>query len=47
MLNKSLVTSSDVIIYDLEDSVAPDAKPAARKALKSFLNVRKLAPHCL
>lgn len=45
MLNKSLSTNSDVIIYDLEDSVAPESKPQARKALKAFLNVRKLALH--
>ena len=39
MLNKSLETPSDVIIYDLEDSVAPDAKPGARTALGKFFNV--------
>ena len=42
MLVKSLETPSDVIIYDLEDSVAPDTKPRARSALHEFLNVRRL-----
>ena len=41
MLMKSLETPSDVIIYDLEDSVAPDTKPRARSALHEFLNVRR------
>ncbi|EIM85863.1 citrate lyase beta subunit [Stereum hirsutum FP-91666 SS1] len=38
-LQKSLVTPSDVIIYDLEDSVAPSEadKTSARKRLKAFL----------
>ena len=39
MLMKSLETPSDVIIYDLEDGVAPDAKSRARTALGDFLNV--------
>ncbi|KAN0123486.1 citrate lyase [Russula decolorans] len=39
MLQKSLVTSSDVIIYDLEDSVAPSegGKNDARERLMEFL----------
>ncbi|KAF7299116.1 HpcH-HpaI domain-containing protein [Mycena indigotica] len=39
MLEKSLTTSSDVIVYDLEDSVPPAAadKLAARNRLSSFL----------
>ncbi|KAH8104486.1 Pyruvate/Phosphoenolpyruvate kinase-like domain-containing protein [Cristinia sonorae] len=37
MLEKSLTTTSDVIIYDLEDSVPPDAKTAARERLEKFL----------
>jgi len=32
-LEKSLTLSADCVIYDLEDSVAPDAKLAAREAL--------------
>ncbi|EJC97995.1 beta subunit of citrate lyase [Fomitiporia mediterranea MF3/22] len=44
MLNKSLETPSDVIIYDLEDSVAPDAKAGARTALGKFFNTRHEPP---
>lgn len=40
MLEKSLTTKSDVIIYDLEDSVAPADKYKARSALHRFLQVR-------
>jgi citrate lyase subunit beta-like protein len=44
MLEKSLTTDSDVIIYDLEDSVPPDPsdKTRARLRLKEFLSVRNL-----
>lgn len=40
MLDKSLSTSSDVIIYDLEDSVPPSAydKDSARQRLSTFLS---------
>lgn len=40
MLEKSLTTNSDVIIYDLEDSVPPDPsdKTRARSKLKDFLS---------
>ncbi|TDL23176.1 citrate lyase beta subunit [Rickenella mellea] len=38
MLQKSLVSGSDTIIYDLEDSVAPSQKETARKGLVQFLN---------
>jgi len=43
MLEKSLTTDSDVIIYDLEDSVPPDPsdKTRARSKLKDFLSVRE------
>ena len=42
MLEKSLTTSSDVIIYDLEDSVPPSPvdKNGARGRLAHFLSVR-------
>jgi citrate lyase subunit beta-like protein len=42
MLQKSLVTGSDVIIYDLEDSVAPseEGKDDARERLMEFLTAR-------
>jgi citrate lyase subunit beta-like protein len=41
MLEKSLELPSDVIIYDLEDSVPPSetAKVEARKRLVDFLDV--------
>jgi citrate lyase subunit beta-like protein len=38
MLQKSLQTKSDVIIYDLEDSVAPADKRVARDRLANFLS---------
>jgi citrate lyase subunit beta-like protein len=43
MLQKSLVTPSDVIIYDLEDSVAPseEGKTIARERLTEFLTVEE------
>jgi citrate lyase beta subunit len=42
MLEKSLTTTSDVIIYDLEDSIppGPSDKDTARQRLKIFLTVR-------
>ena len=42
MLEKSITTGSDVIIYDLEDSVSPVPldKVNARDRLKKFLGVR-------
>lgn len=39
MLKKSLTNNSDTLIYDLEDSVAPSEKDAARGALSTFLQV--------
>lgn len=41
MLRKSLTNDSDVIIYDLEDSVPPSPtdKSNARRRLASFLEV--------
>ena len=41
MLDKSLKTKSDVIIYDLEDSVAPAQKEVARSNLFKFLHENK------
>lgn len=43
MLRKSLQSPSDVIIYDLEDSVAPLEKASARDGLLAFLNVRLIS----
>lgn len=41
MLEKSISCNADVILYDLEDSVAPSAKDkgAARARLRKFLEV--------
>ncbi|KAF8208744.1 Pyruvate/Phosphoenolpyruvate kinase-like domain-containing protein [Mycena galopus ATCC 62051] len=46
MLQKSLTTSSDMIIYDLEDSVPPSAadKTASRARLSAFLGRGDLPP---
>ncbi|OCH91870.1 citrate lyase beta subunit [Obba rivulosa] len=38
MLNKSLSTNTDVIIYDLEDSVPPSDKDTAREKLRGFFS---------
>lgn len=38
MLTKSLGLTSDNVTYDLEDSVTPNAKPEARKALREHLS---------
>jgi citrate lyase beta subunit len=48
MLRKSLVTDSDVIIYDLEDSIAPseEDKSEAREQLTEFLTARLLSIDC-
>lgn len=43
-LEKALASGADVLILDLEDSVAPAAKPAARKATAEFLASRVGAP---
>lgn len=42
MLEKSLTSNSDRIIYDLEDSVPPSAKDkdSARQRLNAFFTVR-------
>ena len=37
MLSKSLTLTSDNVTYDLEDSVTPSQKPAARSALRDHL----------
>lgn len=42
-LAKALGSEADLLILDLEDSVAPDAKPAARKTANAFLT--DTAPH--
>jgi malate synthase len=44
MLEKAMTTGSDVIIYDLEDSISPvpEDKASARRRLSKFLLVRRL-----
>jgi citrate lyase subunit beta-like protein len=41
MLEKSLKLNSDILVYDLEDSVAPPDKEKARENLRQFLPVSK------
>src|SRR3546814_14291550 len=36
-MEKALGLGADALILDLEDAVAPDAKPAAREAVAAFL----------
>lgn len=43
MLNKSLAFNVDSIIYDLEDSVLPEAKDAARQLVSKHLESIKSA----
>lgn len=40
-LDKAAGTGADVVIVDLEDAVAPPAKPTARMLAKSFLQARR------
>jgi len=40
-LEKSLTSGADIVIIDLEDSVAPDGKGAARKLTRNFLADRQ------
>lgn len=44
MLTKSLSLTSDNITYDLEDSVTPDEKPNARKALAAHFHSLSSSP---
>lgn len=41
---KAATTGADALILDLEDSVAPDAKPDARAATTAFLNESRTVP---
>lgn len=36
--NKALASGADIVILDLEDAVAPDAKASAREAVRLFLS---------
>lgn len=47
MLEKSLQLNSDVLIYDLEDSVAPAQKDKARKNIIEFLGVWNISGSAL
>ncbi|MDP3898126.1 MAG: CoA ester lyase [Mesorhizobium sp.] len=40
-LDKGFATGADVVIVDLEDSVAPDRKPAAREISAEFVAARR------
>jgi citrate lyase subunit beta/citryl-CoA lyase len=42
-LGKADDSGSDAIILDIEDSVAPDAKPEARRKVRAFLDSRPVA----
>jgi citrate lyase subunit beta/citryl-CoA lyase len=42
-MEKALGSGADALILDLEDSVAPSAKPEARRAVAEFLNSHSIA----
>jgi citrate lyase subunit beta/citryl-CoA lyase len=42
-MEKALASGADALILDLEDAVAPAAKPEARRAVASFLNAHEEA----
>lgn len=43
-MEKALGAGADALILDLEDAVAPDSKPAARRAVAAFLGAHRDAP---
>ncbi|HMJ93794.1 MAG TPA: CoA ester lyase [Allosphingosinicella sp.] len=43
-MEKALAAGADALILDLEDSVAPAAKPEARRAIADFLNANSNCP---
>jgi len=43
-MEKALASGADALILDLEDAVAPDAKPAAREAVAAFLRKASTIP---
>ena len=43
-MEKALGSGADALILDLEDAVAPDAKPAAREAVATFLRRERTMP---
>lgn len=44
MMRKAPGTGADVVVFDLEDAVAPDRKPAAREAVREVLSDPAFAP---
>ena len=43
-MEKALKAGADALILDLEDAVAPAAKPDARRAVAAFLHANATAP---
>jgi citrate lyase subunit beta/citryl-CoA lyase len=46
MMRKAPRAGSDVVVFDLEDAVAPDRKAEAREAVRSVLTDPEFAPDC-
>jgi citrate lyase subunit beta/citryl-CoA lyase len=46
MMRKAPRAGSDVVVFDLEDAVAPDRKAEAREAVRSVLTDPEFAPNC-
>jgi citrate lyase subunit beta/citryl-CoA lyase len=46
LLRKAPGTGADVVVFDLEDAVAPDEKPAARSAVADVLTDDEFDPAC-
>jgi len=46
MMRKAPTAGADVIVFDLEDAVAPDAKAEAREAVRAVLADPDFAPDC-
>jgi citrate lyase subunit beta/citryl-CoA lyase len=46
LMRKAVDSGADVIVYDLEDAVVPDEKPAARQAVNDVLTDDSFDPDC-
>ena len=46
LLRKAPRSDADTVVYDLEDAVAPDSKPAAREAVRAVLSDPDFDPDC-
>ena len=46
LLRKAPRSDADTVVYDLEDAVAPDSKPAAREAVREVLSDPDFDPDC-